>query len=293
MRGILLSVVRACAAAAAAAALLAATPARADDVATCIAASSQGQNFRNAHRLVEAREQLRLCARIECPAVIQSDCSNWLAEVEKGLPTVVVSAKTPAGVDLFDVTVTVDSMPLTRKLDGQSVPMNPGPHAFHFELPDGTKVDRRVLVREGEKNQAVAVVLAPAAGAAGAAAPATPPFKEASAEGSSTWKTLGWIAAGVGVVGIGVGSAFGIAAVVDKNNANCDSNHTCDAGLLSSAHSAAAASDVGFIAGGILLAGGLALVLLSPSGGHEATASLRVAPSAGPGSAGAVMGGAW
>jgi hypothetical protein len=49
--------------------------------------------------LIEAREQLRACAAAQCPAVVQTDCAGWLAEVEKALRSVVVAAKDGAGVD--------------------------------------------------------------------------------------------------------------------------------------------------------------------------------------------------
>jgi hypothetical protein len=286
--------------------LLLATPASADDKAACVQASSQGQTLRDAHKLVEAREQFRACSRKQCPGVVQRDCTGWLSDVERSLPTIVVSAKNASGGDLVDVAVSVDGAALTAKLDGQAVPMNPGPHTFHFEMADGTKLDQQVVVREGEKNQSVAVVIKPAApvqAAVPAPAPAPAPAPEAkpatvatpdSGGGSGTWKTVGWIAGGVGVVGVAVGVVFGFAAMSDKNNANCDSHNQCDSGPLSSARGAATASDIALIAGGVLAAGGLTLVLVAP-GAHEATGtgSVRVAPMVGAGGGGAVIGTSW
>jgi hypothetical protein len=281
------------------AAVLVAVPSRADDKAACLQASLQGQTMRDAHKLVEARDQLRLCARKQCPAVVQRDCSAWLTDVEKSLPTVVISAKNAAGADLVDVAVSVDGAPLTAKLDGQAVPMNPGPHAFHFELADGTRLDQQALVREGEKNQSIAVVLKPpepAPSASAAHAPAPSEGKAAAspdaAEGAGPWKTVGWITGAAGAAGLVVGTVFGFVAIGDKNGAHCDANNFCDGGALSSAHGAATVSDVAFVAGGVLLAGGLTLVLLSPSGGRESGA-LRVTPIAGANLGGLVLGGSW
>src|ERR1700733_10293046 len=93
-------------------AILVAAPAFADEKAACLDAASKGQRFRDTHKLVEAREQLRVCAAAQCPAVVQSDCANWLADVEKALPSVVLSAKSGTGVDLVDVTVSVDGQAL-------------------------------------------------------------------------------------------------------------------------------------------------------------------------------------
>ena len=81
---------------------LMAAPSRADDKAACLDAASKAQSLRDAHKLVEAREQLRACAAARCPAVVQNDCATWLVEVERALPTVVLAAKNTAGADLVD-----------------------------------------------------------------------------------------------------------------------------------------------------------------------------------------------
>ncbi len=273
--------------------------ARADEKAGCLDAAAKGQTLRNAHKLVEAREQLRACAAAACPAAVQSDCANWLAEVEKALPSVVVTAKDGAGADLVDVKVSVDGQPLVSKLDGRAVPLNAGPHAFHFEGAGGASLDRQVLVKEGETNQSVAVVLGAAASlpppSGASTAPAASPSAASPAEsgGSShAWRTAGWVLGSAGVVGLGVGAVFGGMAMADKSSAHCV-NNVCDAGTVSGIKSHALASDIGWIAGGVLLASGGALILFTPSGGHEAATGLRVAPVVTAGGGGLMAGGSW
>jgi hypothetical protein len=270
---------------------LVATGAFGDDKAACLDAASKGQRLRDVHKLVEAREQFRVCAAAQCPAVVQSDCANWLADVEKALPSVVLVAKNGSGVDLVDVKVSVDGQPLVSKLDGQAVSMNAGPHMFHFEGADGTSVDQRMLVKEGEGNQAVAVVL----GAAPAAQPPSPGAASTSDFGgsSSPWKTVGWVLGGAGGVGLGVGAVFGVIAMGDKNAAHCNANNVCDPGTVSGIKSGALISDLGWIAGGVLLASGAALVLFAPSGRREPTASVRVAPVVTASGGQIVAGGTW
>jgi hypothetical protein len=134
----------------------------ADDKADCLDAVSKGQRFRDVHKLVEAREQFRVCAAVRCPAVIKTDCANWFTEVEKALPTVVLAAKNQAGADVVHVKVTVDGQPLVSQLDGEAVPLNVGPHNFDFEQVVGAeRFTRRVvaIVKEGQKNQLVSAVL--------------------------------------------------------------------------------------------------------------------------------------
>jgi hypothetical protein len=255
----------------------------ASDKAACLDASSKAQTFRDAHKLVEAREQLRICAAGGCPTAVRTDCIAWLAEVEQGLPTVVVSATDGAGHDRFDVTVTVDGQAPAITLQGQALPMNPGPHALHLEAP-GAALDQQILVKEGVKNQGVAVILprkkedaasgAPAVTPAASVASPLEPARGESGESaptddrpSSGWRTAGWAVAGVGVVGVAVGAVFGFKAISDKNGAHCDAANACDAGPLSDANSAASIATVGVVAGGALLLGGAALVLFAPSPG--------------------------
>jgi hypothetical protein len=266
-------------------------PAWGDDRAECVEASSKGQTARDAHQLLEAREQFRLCARQECPAVVQRDCAGWLDGVEKSLPSVILRAKDGAGADLVDVRVTVDGAPSTTRLDGQAIPMNPGLHTFHFELADGTSADERLVVTEGTRNQIVGTTLGrpapPSSTGPSAAATTAPPPR-----GGSPWRTVGWIVSGVGVAGLAVGTGFGFAAISDKGSANCV-DKLCDSGPLDSARNAARAADVSFAVGGALVATGIALVLFSPGSAHEATSSLRVAPAVGASGGGLVVGGAW
>jgi hypothetical protein len=253
--------------------LSASKAALADGKSDCIAAAASAQTLRSAHKLVEARDQLRLCAAAQCPAVVQSDCAPWLAEVEKALPGVVVTAKNGRGTDLFDVKVSVDGRPLLSKLDGKAVTMNAGAHAFHFEAADGTRVDQQVLIKEGDKNQMVAVVLGAAYVPTATDSPSPPK--------SAPWRTVGWVAGGVGLVGIGLGAVFGGVAVADKGAAHCV-NNVCDPGTLDGMKSAATASTISLVAGGVLLAGGGALVLFAPRGNREAppmaTRGIRLVP---------------
>jgi hypothetical protein len=266
--------------------LLTAAPAFADDKAACLDAASKGQTLRDAHKLVEARDLFRRCARQQCPAMVQQDCGNWLGEVERDLPTVVVTAKDSRGGDLAQVQVSVDGQPLVTNLDGEAVPVNPGPHVFHFETADGAQLDQHVLVKAGEKNQAIAVVLAgkPAVLPPPSATPApTSPPVEPSAppptEGASAWKSVGWVLGGIGAAGLGVGAVFGVIAIGDKGGAHCDANNVCDPGSISGLKSAARVSDIGLIGGGALLVGGAALVLLAPSRGPERAAAFQITPT--------------
>jgi hypothetical protein len=281
-----------------------------DDRAVCFDAVEKGQSLREAHKLVEARDQFRLCAAATCPATMHADCSNWLSEVEKAIPKVVLSAKDAAGNDVFEVTVTVDDKPLVTKLEGTAIPVDPGAHTFRFQWPDGTSKERQVLVAEGQKDVVVAVSLVPPAGerpAGPSASPVSPPANVVPSaapaappppEHASTWRTIGWVAGGVGVAGLVVGAIFTGITISDKNDANCNAAKQCtNYASMNSAMSAAPVAGTGLVAGGALVVAGTALVLLAHppqetrSGAHSAR--LRVAPALGAHGAGALLEGAW
>jgi hypothetical protein len=68
--------------------------------------------------------------------------------------------------------------------------------------------------------------------------------------------TLAWALTGAGAAAVAVGAAAGGIAAVNKDSAHCDVDRRCDAGPLGTARTAAAVADVGFAAGGALLAAG-------------------------------------
>ncbi len=213
----------------------------ADGTAACLDAVSKGQTLRDAHKLVEARAQLRVCAAAQCPAVVQRDCAAWLADVEKATPTIVVTAMTGTGTNVFDATVTVDGKPFADTLDGRGVAIDPGSHALRLVLKDGTTRDQQIVITEGEQNQRVTVTLAAPASGAGTTGSST--VDGGTTAGASPWKTAGWVLGGLGVIGLGIGTAFGVMAISDNNSwLHCDANNECQPSPLSNARSAATGS---------------------------------------------------
>jgi hypothetical protein len=274
---------------------LAANLSFADDKSTCLDAAAKGQRLRATHKLVDARVQLRVCASASCPSIVQSDCTRWLDAVEAALPTVVVTAKNAAGA-LTEAKLAVDGQPFAARLDGRATPIDPGPHTFHLETADGAVLDQQIVVPEGEQNVRVALEIHSSSDRGPTtttdAAPSTPARGTAS-----PWKTVGWVVGGAGIAALGVGAAFGLVAMNDKNDAQCNAARQCRSGPLADAWSAARVSDVAFVAGAALLAGGAAFVLFAPhaSSGHESSpvASLRVAPEVGAAGGSLIVDGIW
>ena len=195
--------------------------AHADEKQICVAASEKAQQLRGAGKLVEAREQLSVCGRPECPRLIQQDCTQWMSEVLGSLPSVVPGAKDRKGRDIVDVRLTVDGKVTTELFDGKPIVLDPGVHAFHFETKGAPAVDEQVVVKPGEKNRLVTVTfVTPEEPASGA-------VKQSGNTGSSPDQSSPPIAADV-IGGRGV-VALGVALVVDlgANSDARDLRNTC------------------------------------------------------------------
>jgi hypothetical protein len=261
---------------------LASVEALADDKAACLDAASQGQTLRDAHKLVEARNQFLVCARQECPSVVRKDCTTWVEQAQSSLPTVVPLATDVAGDSLPGVKVSMDGKVLLDKADGRAVEVNPGTHTFTFEAADGTKTDLQVVVAEGQKNEQVVATIGKPRKAA-TALPASPAPRSTSAEsapGESSfghWKALAIVTTGVGVVGLGIGTVFGVQALSKKSSAGCTSNSVCqtqaDVDTLHDAHNAGDLSTVFFAVGGAFATAGITMWAIAPR------APVNVAPS--------------
>jgi hypothetical protein len=215
----------------------------------CAAAYERAQGLRRDGKLLEAREALIACSQPTCPAAAVADCGPWLAEVEQSLPSVVIAAKDASGRERLDVRVLVDGRLLATVLDGKALPVNPGPHTFRYEPAAGPAVEERVVIREGEKNRAITVILgAPAAGAPAQppalarsaapplaspaapplASPAAPPAKssvpaERSVPAEPPVPGLAWASAAAGAAGIAV---FAVAGALSLE-AEADLPPTC------------------------------------------------------------------
>jgi len=259
----------------------------------CIDANASAQDLRRAGQLSRAREQLRLCVDASCPALVRSDCTQRLDDLDHVQPSLVLDAKDATGADVVDVQVTIDGQPLATHLDGKPVNVDPGVHALTFETAGSPRVSRTILVKEGDAGRRERVVFRPAlAPAPSAPEPATGPTLGAR-------KTLALVLGGGGVVALGLGTAFGVLASSAWSNAKsaCGGSASACTNLAngsayrSTTETDGAVSTGTFIAGGALLAAGAVLFFTgSQSEGGKAHA-LAVTPLVAPGEAGIAVGG--
>lgn len=106
--------------------------------------------------------------------------------------------------------------------------------------------------------------------------PAAPREQDTS---SSTLRTVGFVVAGVGIANIATGSVTGILALGKKDDAGGASTAPEHNRRNDEGRSLADVSTVTFIAGGVALAGGIALVLVAPK--RESRVAWSLAPTLG------------
>lgn len=112
--------------------------------------------------------------------------------------------------------------------------------------------------------------------------------------GFGAQRVLGLVLGGAGVIGLGVGTFFGLRSMSKKADANeyCDGSECSDergVALRDEALSAGNVSTIGFVAGGVLVAGGVVLYLTAPDSPKRA----GLAPAVAPGFAGLELSGRW
>lgn len=132
--------------------------ARADErVNRCADGAESGQELRDGGKLVEAREAFLACAQTSCPKAVRESCGDWLSDVERRIPSVVVSVKDVAGRDVPSVRATLDGKPLPDNVTTVAVRVNPGTHALRCEAEGFASVEQSLTLREGEGVRVVSI----------------------------------------------------------------------------------------------------------------------------------------
>jgi hypothetical protein len=192
-----------------------ARPASADPRA-CIHAHSTGQREAKAGHLRLASQLFTSCGSDDsCPDQLRKECADFLQDVTRTIPTVVLSALDENGHDVAAAKVYSGDDVIADGLDGRAVEIDPGRYHLRFVLADGEELATDVVVREGEKQRLVQVkkdrpVVSERPGGA-----------ESRPEGSDGPRHLGvapWVAAGVTVAALGTGVTLGLLGSAKKSD---------------------------------------------------------------------------
>jgi hypothetical protein len=172
------------------------------------------------------------------------------------------------------------------------IPVDPGHHHIEVTAPGykpfvtivnvGTDADRQSVVVPVLEHEVVPV---DAVSSTGREDPRRP------------LRYAGFAAGALGIIGLGIGTAFGLRAIGLNNDSKtgCDAQSNCDPTSFASrndARTAGDASTISFVAGGVLLATGATMVFLSRSR-PTWIASLRAVPLVSERSLGVQVGGAF
>jgi hypothetical protein len=194
-------------------------------------------------------------------------------------------------------------------LYGTQLPVDPGDYRIEVSAPGYEVWSTPIKVEPGGASASVRVpgLIKSAASAQPATEPPTAaespsrvqPLQQPSpagdaapksSSGISTQQTLGLVVGGVGLIGVGIGSYFGVRAISKNSDAeaHCPKSGFCNDSegltLTDKAKKDATASNVAFIAGGLLVATGAVLYL---TGGRGSGDSVALVPSFGPSTAAA------
>jgi hypothetical protein len=234
------------------------------------------------------------------------------ARAEAGAVQARIASVTIAVTGPDNPNVTLDDQPVPVAALGVKRPVDPGAHVVKASADGWQPAETKFTVADaGAANAALTLTKLPGAVAAGVGTPSTstqpagvtvgssasPGADTMSASPGSTQRTIGLVGMGAGVVGLGVGAVTGILAIGKHSTLSTEctggsSGTACSPSSqsdLDSYHSLGMISTIGFIAGGVLAAGGLVVFLTAPHASSAGPATgIRLTPFVGPGSVGAV-----
>jgi hypothetical protein len=197
----------------------------------CAEAFEKAQMLSKQGKLTPALEQLLICAQSSCPPFLAKECTANYDRIKTSLPTVTLIARRSEAEPLVDVKVSVDGKPLVSRIDGLSVPVDPGVHEFVFEHEGDAPVSVRVLLAEGEKNKpVVAEFYVPPPAAPVTKEPAAPPKPVAAPPQERQGFRIpaaAYVLGGVGLAGVGVGITFRVLGAADYNELAETCGHRC------------------------------------------------------------------
>jgi hypothetical protein len=156
---------------------------------------------------------LILCSAASCPGDIREECIRRIAEVNGQVPTIAFEAKDAAGRRLDTVRLTMDDELLTQQLDQTPLSIDPGEHTFTFESSGQPRMQRRIVVRQGETGRHVQITFESPLDSRPATVPlvSTPQPSDADRSRALGPQRIAALAAGgIGVVGLAVGAVFGV-----------------------------------------------------------------------------------
>jgi hypothetical protein len=214
--------------------------------------ASAWSSFRQAEELARQRGDDRLAIAHEYAARLESKLDRLNVVVTEPLPS--------------NLEVRVDGRVMSANELKVATPIDPGTHVVEARAPGREPWSSSVSVVGGRQVVRVDVPELRASSAAEAQLATVPPGPSAS-----PLRVVGWLGVGAGALGLGVGGLFLAkrSARLDERADVCPSLHDCTkeqsdriGALTTQARSADVLASVGFVAGGVLLAGGVTALIV-------------------------------
>jgi hypothetical protein len=252
--------------------LVSTSVAYADERVECATAHFDGQNLRDAAKLTKARERFLFCGNERCPRPIREECANFLVDLDRIQPTMVIDAIDEEGNATLDIRVFVDGEQIAERLTGRAMNIDPGEHELRIVSSGGRSKEQKVVMLEGDRAKRVSVRFdgtgAPKAATAATSDPPEPRHDRIP--------TAAWVLGGVGIVGLASGVTFGALALSDRSgfDGTCSAARTCNSSDVSSMHTKALVSDISFGVGAAAVVAAAILVLTRPHEGSRVQAAV-------------------
>jgi hypothetical protein len=204
--------------------------------------------------------------------------AHRLAEVRERIPKISIVLE-GEHLDESRLVLIVDTRPLAR--DDWSKPqlLNPGEHVVAASVDGHVAVEDRVMLKERESKQVVLRLHGEPKPAAPQASPVETQVKVEPTVPSSSAKTWGFVALGLGAAGMATGITAGVVMLDSKSTLDSQCSPLCTPGSeseISRFRTARVVSAVGYGVGIVGLGVGAAILLLSPSPRAERAARMRV-----------------
>ena len=254
-------------------------------------------------KLVEGTEMLRKVLREPLPANPSASLSKAYERAQLVLDSakpkiagLTISVSAPPGAELH---LSVDGSAVASSLVDSELPADPGEHVIEASAPGFLKASARINLSAADK-KAVSLSLqvdpnapAPAARSSNAedARPVVAPTSAATPstthpaslpnQSRASNHAAAYVSWGVGLVGVGVGSVFGLMALKDKREMNGKCGTSCPASERDALDSAKRSGTVSTVAFGVGGAGLLLGTVLYFSMGNGSPAAEAKAPARG------------
>ncbi|HET7540182.1 MAG TPA: hypothetical protein VFK05_09925 [Polyangiaceae bacterium] len=260
-------------------------------------------------QLVKAREAYLSITRDEspssAPAVLKAreDAAKEQAALEPRLASLTVKVQ---GAGAADANVVMDGAKVPSALIGVAHPADPGTHTLQATGTGAASESQTITLKEGGAGT-ITLQLLPTPGAAPVVPPPAQPATTATTtsaaldsnqagKSGNSLRTASYVAFGAGAAGVVVGTLFGLKAKKNYNDGNalCGGHDPCELSqdeaarreqLGKNGDSAKTISIIGFVAGGVGVAAGTTLFILSGKQQRE-SARPGIHPWIGLGSAG-------